>query len=163
MTTTIEGWFGFSNPLRPLSEFDVPAPFVSCSVEHQGREFPLDFLVDTGSDVTTVMPHDAYDIFGDEYFKLDFQGHPQRLSIEGVGRGEYGAIPLDAIVHLEDKLGNDVAISRRIWLAEPPREEFSDSGDWQLPSIFGRDAIRPGDFEMSYVNHTVTLIRPENE
>ena len=38
-----------------------------------------------------------------------------------------------------------------------------DVGNWTLPSIFGRDAIRPGDFELSYINSTVTLIRPDDE
>lgn len=163
MTRQIDGWLGFSNPLSPYIEYDDPAPFVSGTLEHGGREFPIDFLIDTGSDVTTVMPRDAYDLLGDEYFQLDFQGGTEALRIEGIGDGRYVALPFDVVLHLEDQLGNDVALGKRIWIAEPPEVEFSSQGGWALPSILGRDAIRPGDFEVSYINNTVTLIRPDDE
>ena len=145
MAGRIDGWLGFSNPLSTPTEFDEPAPFVACTIEHDGHEFPLDFLVDTGSDVTTIMPGDAHMLLGDAYFKLDFRNDAEALQIEVAGDGGYVALPLDVTLHLEDQLGNDVEPARRLWIAEAPDEEYSDGGKWQLPSIFGRDAIRPDD------------------
>jgi hypothetical protein len=163
MTRRIDGWLSHTSPLSPYAEYDDPAPFVSASIEYDGRDFPIDFLIDTGSDITSVMPHDAYRFLGDSYFLLNAIQDEQSLRIEGVGESAYVAIPIDAIVRLEDHLSNDVPVPKTLWIAEPPTQEYSLQGSWTLPSILGRDAIRPGDFQLSYIDNTVTLIRPDDE
>ena len=54
-------------------------------------------------------------------------------------------------------------LAQRIWIAEPLPDYRSEEGNSFVPSLFGRDAIRPGEFELSYVNSTVTLTRPDVE
>ena len=76
----------------------------------------------------------------------------------------YNAVPLEGgRLLLEDEFQTEIEISSRLWIVEPQPIQQMDVGNWTLPSIFGRDAIRPGDFELSYLNSTATLIRPDDE
>lgn len=142
---------------------DDHVPFVLAELEHEGQRFEYAFMIDTGSDQTTLMPVDAYDLLGDSYFAMDFENDPKAIEVEGVGTSGYRALPLDQTLRLVDDLDNPIALSTPIWIAEPQPGYPSNDGNWALPSLFGRDAIRPGDFELSYINGTVTLIRPDNE
>lgn len=76
----------------------------------------------------------------------------------------YNAVPLaGGRLLLEDEFQTEIEINSTLWIVEPQPIQQMDVGNWTLPSIFGRDAIRPGDLEFRYSDGTVTLIRPENE
>ena len=109
------------------------------------------------------MAEDAYELLGDSYFRQDFDQMDGTILIEGVGSQGYRAIPLDTVVHFEDEADSSVSLFMRVWIAEPNPDYPSLTGNWALPSILGRDAIRPGDFELSYIKGTATLIRPDDE
>ena len=141
---------------------DDLAPFVSCRVIAGDDQRDIDFLIDSGSDTTTLMPNDAYRLLGDPYLDLPFSQDPSAIDISGVG-GSYRALPLEVTLRMQDEHDDPLSINLTVWIAEPNPGEPSLIGNWTLPSIFGRDAIRPGDFELSYLNSTVTLIRPDDE
>ena len=107
------------------------------------------------------MPDDAYRLLSDRFFELPFAQDGSGIDIYGVG-GSYRALPLDATLILKDEYDDPILLRQVIWIAEPTPSEPSISGNWSLPSIFGRDAIRPGDFELSYINGSVTLVRPDH-
>ena len=154
----IDGWLS--------SESGNPgdlAPFVRVLVDYGRRRSRFDFLVDTGSDITTLMPDDAFQLLGDSYFDLDFETSAETMVVEGIGAEGQRTLPINAVLSLEDDVEVEIALAIRLWVAEPRPDHPSTSGNWAIPSIFGRDAIRPGDFELSYLNGTVTLIRPDNE
>ena len=158
MTRRVRGWLN--------SSWDQvnPAPFVNVLIDYRNRRWETGFLIDSGSDLTTLMPRDALEILGSELFEIDFARSEERASVEGVGMLGYNAVPLaGGRLLLEDEFQTEIEISSRLWIVEPQPIQQMDVGNWTLPSIFGRDAIRPGDFELSYTNSTVTLIRPDDE
>ena len=158
ISRTASGW------LNELWDWRNPAPFVTVTIEYQGRRQDIEFLIDSGSDITILMPRNAYDVIGDNLFDTNFHGSGERAFIEGVGSSGYHAVPLNrASVSLEDEVQAQIELPIPHWVAEPQPRWASDDGNWALPSIFGRDAIRPGDFQLSYINGTVTLFRPDNE
>lgn len=134
------------------------APFVEVTVEFDRRAERVDFLIDSGSDTTILMPVDAERLMGERLHSLDFNHGEQAVRLDGIGGYAFGILPIDATMSLEDDAQTPFDITTQLWLADPEPE-----GNWYEPSIFGRDAIRPGDFELSYIDGTVTLIRPDDE
>ena len=162
MSRIVNGWLQVEDRLVSHQIIEDLAPFVSGRVVLGDNEVDVDFLIDSGSDITTLMPTDAYRLLEDHFFELPFVQDSSGIDIYGVG-GSYRALPLDAAIGLRDEYDDPLLLNRIIWIAEPNPAEPSLSGNWDLPSIFGRDAIRPGDFELSYINGTVTLLRPDDE
>ena len=163
MTRRIVGWLGL---LEPGGEADHPsdfAPFLSARVEYLHEYHDVDFLIDTGSDFTILMPTDAYHILGDSFFDLDFRSSDGAMPIFGVGDEGLMALPIELRLLLDDDSDARVVIPVRAWMTEPQPDFPARNGNWAMPSIFGRDAIWPGDFELSYIDNTVTLIRPDDE
>ena len=158
MSRKVEGW------LDLLWDSRNPAPFVLARIEHRDRQLETGFLVDSGSDITILMPSDAYEILGSDLFNIDFAGADEQIFVSGVGDSGYAAVPFEnSRMLLEDEHQTVVEVGTRVWLAEPFPTQPSSGGNWALPSIFGRDAIRPGDFQLSYIESTATLIRPDHE
>ena len=158
VTRKVEGWFN--------SSWDQvsPAPFVNVLIDYRSRRWEFGFLIDSGSDLTTLMPRDALEILGSELFEIDFARSEERASVEGVGMLGYNAVPLEGgRLLLEDEFRTEIEINSGLWIVEPQPIQELGVGNWTLPSILGRDAIRPGDFELSYINNTVTLNRPDDE
>ncbi len=162
MTRIVNGWLQAEDRLISHQILDDLAPFVSCRVAVGDDEFDVDFLIDSGSDATTLMLEDAYRLLSDRFFELPFAQDGSGIDIHGVG-GSYRALPFDATLILKDQYDDPILLRQIIWIAEPTPSEPSISGNWEIPSIFGRDAIRPGDFELSYIKGTATLIRPDDE
>ena len=153
----IDGWM-----ISDSIGHEDPAPYVQAQVSYLDAREQFLLLIDTGSDVTVLMPKEAYRLFGDAFFEFDFHDVAASFLIEGVG-GAYRSIQFEMLIRIEDENADHINLGRRVWVAEPTPDYPSEAGNWTLPSIFGRDAIRPGDFELSYINNTVTLIRPDDE
>lgn len=158
MTRQFSGW------LNAVWDPTNPAPFVSAIVELNGTRYELDFFVDTGSDVTCIMPRDSLELFGSRLSATSVREAADATIIEGIGESGYYALELeDAALILVDEDGVEVRLDVQLLLAEPSPRDQAPGGNWSLPSIFGRDAIRPGDFRLSYTDGTVALIRPDVE
>ena len=71
--------------------------------------------------------------------------------------------PIDVTLILTDDSESPIPLNKTIWIAEPLPSHRSEDGNWIVPSLFGRDAIWPGDFELSYTNGSIRLIRPDDE
>lgn len=139
-----------------------PAPFVQVILERHDWRERVFFLIDSGSDSTVLMPKDAFLLLGERLSELNFDDD-RAVVMSGIGEGEFRILPLDVRARLEDDTDSPLELAAQVWVAEPRPREESEVGNWLEPSIFGRDAIRPGDFELSYTNNTVTLIRPSDE
>ena len=152
------GWFGWeSNDPADL------APYVTANVQFEDSVAQVDFLIDTGSDSTILMPTDAFALLGQSYLAMNFRTRGAAVRLQGVTPDEGRVVPIDAVLRLEDEFDAEIVITQRIYLAEPLPPYESREGNWDFSSLFGRDLIRPGDFELSYQNRTVTLIRPDFE
>ena len=134
------------------------APFVEVTVRIDGQTERFDFLIDSGPDTSILMPVDAERLLGDQLFALDFERGEQSVRLDGLGASAFRILPISASLILEDDAQSPLTIGTQLWVADP-----EPAGNWNEPSIFGRDAIRPGDFELSYSKETVTLIRPDEE
>ena len=104
------------------------------------------------------MPVDAERLLGERLLALDFGQGGDAVRLDGLGGSTFRILPIDASIALEDDTQSLLTIGSQLWLADPEPQ-----GNWTEPSIFGRDAIWPGDFELSYNNGAVTLIRPDDE
>lgn len=161
MSRVVNGWLQSQDRLVSHRILNDLAPFVSCRVVGADGELDIDFLIDSGSDTSTLMPEDAYRLLGDRFFDLPFAQDASAIDIYGVG-SSYRALPLDVTLVLRDQYDDPITLHQTIWIAEPTPSEPLLSGNWESPSVFGRDAIQPGDFELSYINGTVTLLRPDD-
>ena len=163
MSRRVVGWLGLLEPDGVAEHPSDFAPFVSASVEYLDEPHDVDFMIDTGSDFTILMPTDAYHILGDAYFNLDFRSSDHSTLILGVGDEGYVALPIEVRLLLDDDGDARVAVSITAWMTEPRPDFPAREGNWVMPSIFGRDAIWPGDLEFRYSDSTVTLLRPDDE
>lgn len=154
----VDGWL-----VAESNDPDDLAPFVEVGLIHRGRSFSFDFMIDSGSDATFLMPRDAHWLLGDRYLDMEMRSQPESIPLQGIGQLGIYMAPLEATMTLTDDTDSPIQIERRIWIAEPQPGYRSEEGNWLVPSLFGRDAIRPGDFELSYLNSTATLIRPDDE
>ena len=154
----VEGWLGGES-----GDPDDLAPFIEVRLIHKGDSFNFDFMIDSGSNATILMPRDAIWLLGDRYLQMDMRSQPQSVPLQGVGESEIYMAPLEVTLILTDDSESPIHVDRTIWVADPQPAYRSDEGNWSVPSLFGRDAIRPGDFELSYMNGSVTLIRPDTE
>ena len=95
----------------------TPAPYVYADVLVDGLETSVEFLVDTGSDMTLLSPSAAFAALGWQYLELDFQD--PSLRIEMVGVGEAGAIVRTVDLVFQDEGGEDLVIATAVGIAEP--------------------------------------------
>ena len=126
----------------------TPAPYVYAGVLVNGLETSVEFLVDTGSDMTLLSPSAAFAALGWQYFELDFQD--PSLRIEMVGVGEAGAIVRTVDLVFQDDGGEDLVIATAVGIAEPKPAVPGWHGNWVTPSMLGRDVLRRFDFSLGY-------------
>ena len=119
----------------------------------------VDFQIDTGADVTVISPNDAIVILGSSYLTLNFSRDARLVSAIGVG-GTARRVVRDATLHLESTEGNPWRIVLPILIAEPVPRAPSRSGNWQLPSLLGRDFLRHFRLELSYGDAPQVLLEP---
>ena len=121
----------------------------------------MDFLIDTGSDYTILMPTDADALLGSRFHQLDFAYSAGAVPIYGTGEESHRAVPLRIVLRFVDDSETQIDVAISAMVVEPDTPAASDSGNWAMPSILGRDTIWPGDLEFRYSDGTVTLIRPD--
>ena len=107
------------------------------------------FLIDTGADVTVIHPTDAARLLRGEFFALDFLRDTRLVDASGIG-GIAKRVVRDATLHLESTEGNHWRITLPILIAEPVPRTSPNTGNWQLPSLLGRDFLRHFRFELVY-------------
>lgn len=111
-----------------------PAPYVEARVHlpQLGLSGAVDFLLDTGSDATTLHPDDAAKI------PIDLGVLSQEpVSVRGIG-GEMRYVQEEALVYIEDSdTGGWHGFSIQVYIA--PQAEHDAVED--LPSVLGRDIL----------------------
>ncbi len=107
-----------------------------------GSKFAMfPFLIDTGSSATTLHPQDALELLGDDYFQIDFANDPHRVSARGVG-GVVNRVVRHATLGITSIDREPYFLRMRILIAEPTQSAPRGHGNWQLPSVLGRDFLR---------------------
>ena len=122
---------------------------------------PLDptvaMLVDTGADMTALGPRDALSLLGRGYLEMDFDQGPGAITARGFGEGDGSALLSQMELRLQDADGVDFPISLNVAICKPSPAEPGQHGNWNMPSLLGRDILEWFDLHLSYNPPSVTL------
>lgn len=136
---------------------DAVQPYVDAELSLLGRRGHIRWAIDTGSPYTVLHPLDAHRLIGELLGNLDFETHPQRFDIAGVGSSRARTIIAPAILTFEDEAGELESINMPVLIAEPTTPFRSHEGNWRMPSLLGCDVLRYFDLTLSYNPPSVTL------
>ena len=136
---------------------DVVRPTIESDLTVLGRRGQVRWLIDTGSPYTILHPEDALRLLGNELDSLDFDAHPQRHDVSGVGRGPARTIIVPASLTFEDDEDEPETLTMPILIAEPIPPYRAHQGNWRVPSLLGCDVLRYFDLELSLNPPSVTL------
>lgn len=98
-------------------------------------------MVDTGADVSILMPTDAHNLLREELFEVDFEHDPSRYDVSGFSAATTRCIVRPARYSFRTDLGLLHTIEAPILIAEPVPFEQSSGGNWNKVSLLGRDLI----------------------
>ena len=123
-----------------------------------GRLDPaIAMLVDTGADTTALGPRDALALLGRSYLDMDFDHGPGSIRVRGFGGGEGSALVSPMELWLRDTDGIDFPVLLNVAITKPSPAQPGDRGNWQLPSLLGRDILSHFDLALSYNPPAVSL------
>ena len=136
---------------------DAVQPYVDAELSLFGRRGDVRWAIDTGSPYTVLHPEYSDRLLGELLTDLDFETHPQRFDIAGVGASRIRTIIAPATLTFEDDSGELESINMPVLIAEPTTPFRSHQGNWQMPSLLGCDILRSFDLALSYNPPAVTL------
>jgi len=114
-------------------------------------------LVDTGADTTALGPRDALALLGRSYLDLDFDHSPGAITVRGFGGSDGSALVSPMELLLRDTDGVDFPVLLNVAITKPSPAQPGDHGNWQLPSLLGRDILTHFDLALSYNPPAVSL------
>lgn len=140
---------------------DAVQPYVDAELSLFGRRGDVRWAIDTGSPYTVLHPEYSYRLLGELLSDLDFETHPQRFDIVGVGAGRTRTIITPATLTFEDDSGELESINMPVLIAGPTTPFRSHQGNWQMPSLLGCDILRYFDLALSYNPPSMRLTEAE--
>ena len=157
---TFEAHFGSAPPERY-------APGIEIHVSNAaGFDTGIDFLIDTGAETTTLYPPDARKVLGHALEEIDFDDDPDRVVVLGAGGEEIVAVRKGLSLTLHDDVDTPERIADSILVARPNPHDLDDPdagrGNWDTPSLLGRDQLLSSDLFMSARSDTVYLSLPDS-
>ena len=131
--------------------------------EHRER---VDFQIDTGAEMTTLYSRDARRVLGEALGRINFDDHPNRVITLGAGGEEIVAVRMDLSLTLYDDVDTPERISDSVLVAKPNPDDLYDPdagrGNWDTPSLLGRDQLLNFDLFVSARSDTVYLSLPDS-
>lgn len=137
------------------------APAIELRVADNSRGARIDFLIDTGTETTTLYPSDARKVLGAEFDQINFDAEPSRVVVLGAGGEEVVAVQMALSLMIADDANDLALIADSILVAQPKPHDLSDPdagrGNWDTPSLLGRDLLVDLELHLSYPHDTVYL------
>ena len=140
---------------------ELYAPSIAAVVAWNGRAAPVDFLIDTGSQTSTLGESDAWALLGTAYEELDFDDPTLRTSVFGIA-GESDAVSLEVSMTLTDDVDATEKIYAQLLVMRPRASGLSGQDNlWQPPSLLGRDVLLRFGLHAIYEENSVYLSLPD--
>ena len=119
-------------------------PRVTASVRLQNSDdfVGLDFLIDTGADMTTIMPADALRLWPD-YLTHNWVTDPLATPIGGIG-GQVLVTPLATQIAFDEDFGGTTSANRNLSVVQ------WDPSMLMFPSLLGRDIMSAFHLRIDY-------------
>ena len=156
MTRRIEGTFQPHGLGAPPHVSVLPGPYVVADVELAGQAIEVPFLLDTGADFTTLNPQDMLRIWGRRFLSIDFTEDPD-VQLAGIGEQTATGRFHEATLTFLDSDRQPIAIPLTLVIAQPTPLTPGLHGNWQIPSLLGRDILEHFDLALSYNPPSVML------
>lgn len=166
MTRRFVGFFrAFDDQFRaPPPEGYAPAIEILVA-QPAANNARIDFLIDTGAEQTTLYPNDAHEVLGAAFEAIDFDDDPNSVVVLSAGGEELVAVRANLSLTLYDDVDAPEQISNTLLIARPDPPDLSDPdagrGNWDTPSLLGRDLLLRFDLHLSYRQQTVHLTLPD--
>ena len=134
---------------RPLPHSIVSGgeALIEVLVATDGQQYAVQFMIDTGADVTVLNSDDSLAVLGSAALDIDFARDPRSLSVMGIGGGAQHVVR-DAALTLHSTEGERHSIAMPILIAEPAPPRLAEPGPPLPPSVLGRDFLRHFHLEL---------------
>lgn len=141
MTRILHGEYQQRFPGQP------PGAYLGGHVVLDDEQIEVEFLIDTGADITVLSAEDATKVFGSEaYRRLGDLFPDNRISVTGIGVGDAVELPLTLVFRAPDD--RPFVFRERILVTATPPELLATVS---IPSLLGRDIL----------NRFILLLNPE--
>ena len=110
----------------------------------------INFILDTGADVTTIQPLDAHQLLGDDLFEIDFDRDLGSVGVAGTATASSLGVVRPAVFSLRTDRGGHISVNAHAVIAQPVPFEVSGVGNWNKPSVLGRDTLSRFGFRLDY-------------
>lgn len=126
------------------------APSVPVEAAWRDRRAQFTLLIDTGAETTTLFPSQATALFGDALAQFDFDDPDRRVMIGDVGGTLHAAIEEQIDFTLHDDADAPSIVTARVLVNRPnPPDSAIGRGNWDTPSLLGRDLLLHFDLYVS--------------
>ncbi len=131
----------------------APRPFLAIGVGEPPEMATVDFLIDTGADLTTICPADAVRIWGARYLAIDFEQDDTSEPVRGIGGSQLLIIRRKTRLTLfpSTERVRELHLERELSILPP------NSPSWINQSLLGRDLLSLFEFVMSQKRNVIEL------
>ena len=165
MTRRFPGsYLNFDSPSEPVPP-ERYAPSLELRVEWQGNEVVIDFLIYTGAESSILYPRQAERLFGRALEQLDFHQSGGGERVVGIDGLTSFVIRAPVAMTFYDEFDTPMPFDATILVVQPDPPNLDDPdkgrGNWDTPSLLGRDLLLHFDLHVSGSRGEVYLSRPD--
>ena len=138
------------------------APSIEAELRWEGYVERFEMLIDTGSEVSILYPDQGTALLGEHFERVVTRASAGREYVGGVEGQLNRAIRIPVEMTFHDEEGVSFRFDTTILVAEPIfSDPDGDRGNWDTPSLLGRDLLLHFDLHVSGSRGEVYLSLPD--